>query len=265
MLTPPYPVQSPPSLKHDYQEPPEAPPSDLRQVVGIEKSYLPRTHFSDISGYDFGGEWDLFKKPQPITEQPLVSLNHMSMILCEEDVVSQEIKSTDVELFQNDYLLSNLFYEYEDILLKVPSSPSQVLNLELPETEIDSTGVKENVHLQGKITKSFSSDSLTYADGDQVVSPNADSKKVYGMRRAFSEGHIKTRLIGDHTTETRIQKLSRYRDKKRKRNFERKVKYTCRKMLADSQPRVKGRFAKTEENFRKQEETDVFDKVIKRF
>ncbi|CAA6661121.1 unnamed protein product [Spirodela intermedia] len=47
--------------------------------------------------------------------------------------------------------------------------------------------------------------------------------------------------------EDRMQKLSRYRKKKTKRNFCRKIKYACRKALADSQPRIRGRFAKTEE------------------
>ncbi|XP_071713569.1 uncharacterized protein [Rutidosis leptorrhynchoides] len=218
---------------------------------------------SDISGYELGGEWDLFNEPQPITEQPFVSLNYMSMNLCGEDFISQEIKSADVELFQNDYFLRNLYYEFEDTLLKVPSSPSSALDFKIPETEINSTGVKETMHFQGKIVKSVSSDSLMYVSEDQV-SPNAvkfsemESKKVYGMRRAFSEGNIKTHITGAHTNETRMQKLSRYRDKKTKRNFERKVKYAYRKKLADSQPRVKGRFVKTEE-------TDVFDNVIKRF
>ncbi|XP_078429371.1 uncharacterized protein LOC144701437 [Wolffia australiana] len=46
--------------------------------------------------------------------------------------------------------------------------------------------------------------------------------------------------------EDREQKLSRYRRKKMKRNFGRKIEYAGRKALADSQPRVRGRFAKTE-------------------
>jgi len=47
--------------------------------------------------------------------------------------------------------------------------------------------------------------------------------------------------------EERRQKLSRYREKKMQRNFGRKIKYACRKALADNQPRVRGRFARTEE------------------
>ncbi|KAI3862463.1 hypothetical protein MKX03_011551 [Papaver bracteatum] len=84
-----------------------------------------------------------------------------------------------------------------------------------------------------------------------------------GMRRAFSEGDIqtiynvknnilaspyeRTLTVGNCTTDERMLKLSRYRIKKAKRNFGRTIKYACRKALADNQPRVRGRFAKTEE------------------
>ncbi|MCL7049964.1 hypothetical protein MKW94_017013 [Papaver nudicaule] len=86
-----------------------------------------------------------------------------------------------------------------------------------------------------------------------------------GMRRAFSEGDIqtlynvknnilaspfeRTSTIGNCTTDERMLKLSRYRLKKAKRNFGRTIKYACRKALADNQPRVRGRFAKTEETY----------------
>ncbi|MFQ6626157.1 hypothetical protein Gotur_005460 [Gossypium turneri] len=55
-------------------------------------------------------------------------------------------------------------------------------------------------------------------------------------------------MISCCSTEDRREKLSRYRNKKTKRNFGRKIKYACRKALADSQPRIRGRFAKTEES-----------------
>lgn len=54
-------------------------------------------------------------------------------------------------------------------------------------------------------------------------------------------------IISCCTSEDRKEKLSRYRNKKTKRNFGRKIKYACRKALADSQPRIRGRFARTEE------------------
>ncbi|KAK8521214.1 hypothetical protein V6N13_077329 [Hibiscus sabdariffa] len=54
--------------------------------------------------------------------------------------------------------------------------------------------------------------------------------------------------VSSCSTEDRREKLSRYRNKKTKRNFGRKIKYACRKALADSQPRIHGRFAKIEES-----------------
>lgn len=87
-------------------------------------------------------------------------------------------------------------------------------------------------------------------------------------------------VFSNCTSEERLEKLSRYRNKKTKRNFGRKIKvmknrqlcfnsnnekvfntnyekliiicsrfqYACRKALADSQPRIRGRFAKTDES-----------------
>ena len=50
--------------------------------------------------------------------------------------------------------------------------------------------------------------------------------------------------IGKLTLEERRQKILRYRQKRHERNFKKKIKYVCRKTLADSRPRVRGRFAR---------------------
>ncbi|KAL1827607.1 hypothetical protein ACET3Z_006019 [Daucus carota] len=39
-------------------------------------------------------------------------------------------------------------------------------------------------------------------------------------------------------------KIEKYRSKRNLRNFNKKIKYVCRKTLADSRPRIRGRFAK---------------------
>ncbi|MFS7916470.1 putative transcription factor C2C2-CO-like family [Helianthus anomalus] len=49
------------------------------------------------------------------------------------------------------------------------------------------------------------------------------------------------------TTEERKEKIHRYLKKRNERNFSKKIKYACRKTLADSRPRVRGRFAKNDE------------------
>ncbi|XP_020574129.1 uncharacterized protein LOC110020382 [Phalaenopsis equestris] len=42
-------------------------------------------------------------------------------------------------------------------------------------------------------------------------------------------------------------KINRYKEKKKARNYNRKINYPCRKILADSRHRVRGRFAKNDE------------------
>ncbi|XP_020595015.1 zinc finger protein HD1-like [Phalaenopsis equestris] len=49
------------------------------------------------------------------------------------------------------------------------------------------------------------------------------------------------------TLEEKKKKISRYMEKKIARNYSKKIKYACRKTLADSRHRVRGRFAKNDE------------------
>ena len=75
--------------------------------------------------------------------------------------------------------------------------------------------------------------------------------KVGGMRRVHSAGDLSSlgampsvRRIGKYTVEERQERIRRFREKRQARNFKKKIKYVCRKTLADSRPRVHGRFAK---------------------
>ncbi|XP_010033184.1 uncharacterized protein LOC104422535 [Eucalyptus grandis] len=43
------------------------------------------------------------------------------------------------------------------------------------------------------------------------------------------------------------ERIERYRSKRNQRNFNKKIKYACRKTLADSRPRIRGRFARNDE------------------
>jgi hypothetical protein len=61
---------------------------------------------------------------------------------------------------------------------------------------------------------------------------------------------VSREFIGTLTLKQRQEKLHRYHEKKRRRNWSRRIKYDCRKKVADNRVRVKGRFvskAKAEE------------------
>ncbi|XP_021849204.1 zinc finger protein CONSTANS-LIKE 5 isoform X2 [Spinacia oleracea] len=73
--------------------------------------------------------------------------------------------------------------------------------------------------------------------------------------------------VGKLSVEQRKEKIHRYMKKRNERNFSKKIKYACRKTLADSRPRVRGRFAKNDdfgENNRhnNHHEDDDYDDVM---
>ncbi|KAK4728780.1 hypothetical protein R3W88_021768 [Solanum pinnatisectum] len=53
--------------------------------------------------------------------------------------------------------------------------------------------------------------------------------------------------VGRYTAEERKERIHRYRAKRTQRNFNKTIKYACRKTLADNRPRVRGRFARNDE------------------
>lgn len=70
--------------------------------------------------------------------------------------------------------------------------------------------------------------------------------------------------IGRYTPAERRLRLERYREKRATRNYNRRVKYDCRKVIADKRRRVQGRFVKREEELAlvaRQDETAIDDDV----
>ncbi|KAK9144009.1 hypothetical protein Syun_013409 [Stephania yunnanensis] len=212
-----------------------------------------------VSDYDLGGEGELFKAPEPIIEEQVISLDPMTTGV-----------SMIPELIQGEHLLDNVFYKserelvaisgVEDPILKILDEKPLIKPLEDPIIE------KDMFTSQGAIQRSVSSGCLISMEWrpHHVLRPNfLEFQKVHfrvadGIRRAYSEGDIQTLSNGNINlhcskdramkTEGRLEKLSRYRKKRTRRNFGRTIKYACRKALADNQPRVRGRFAKTEES-----------------
>ncbi|KAK4745493.1 hypothetical protein SAY87_011805 [Trapa incisa] len=214
---------------------------------------------SSILEYDLGAEGDLFKAPEPIIEEPFIGsdpmASAMSMIACgNQDLSAHQC----LESFQGGSIMSDVFYDCrKDLLAKVAIEDTPLTELmdikdSLVPINTDGSGDKwGNISFQ----KSGSSSCLSSMEGFQWSAGSntrfldfsgVDLEAVYGLRRAFSEGDIKTLGVGNRNSEERQEKLSRYRSKRTKRNFGRKIKYACRKALADSQPRIRGRFAKTE-------------------
>ena len=73
--------------------------------------------------------------------------------------------------------------------------------------------------------------------------PNPLNKESVGQSR-------KSNAIGKISAEERRKKIDKYRLKKQRRIWKKKVSYKCRKLLADKRIRIKGRFITKEESER---------------
>ncbi|KAJ4969695.1 hypothetical protein NE237_002794 [Protea cynaroides] len=70
------------------------------------------------------------------------------------------------------------------------------------------------------------------------------SNSLLSDENCIIEGTNKVRC---YSAEEKKERIQRYRTKRSQRNFNKKIKYACRKTLADSRPRIRGRFARNEE------------------
>jgi CCT motif len=66
-----------------------------------------------------------------------------------------------------------------------------------------------------------------------------------GIELTTPEGQVYR--AGRLAPQERLQKILKYRQKRHERNFTKRIKYQCRKTLADSRPRVRGRFARNDD------------------
>ncbi|CAL9066991.1 uncharacterized protein LOC135607152 isoform X1 [Musa acuminata AAA Group] len=246
---------------------------------------------SAISEYDLGGVGDLFKAPEPILEELLLALDPitdaMSVMSGYGSTVTEEtIKIADMESIQNEDFLGDAFYDCQkDLFAKSAAGVlPEALDIAVAAVQTEENLAGERSSAEGFLPKSISFGCLSSVDCFNISSVESSFLGVndmnldaaFGMRRVYSEGDIQIlgidnlvhgnmnivpssnlATIVDVKIEVKIEerreKLSRYRTKRKKRNYGRKIKYACRKALADSQPRIRGRFARMEDRYAKTE------------
>lgn len=84
-------------------------------------------------------------------------------------------------------------------------------------------------------------------DGDATQSDDkgkTDGDKAASSSSSAAEEDNALARAAEERKKRRMEALARFRSKRANRSFTKKVRYECRKQLADSRPRVKGRFVR---------------------
>ncbi|KAG6757306.1 hypothetical protein POTOM_037614 [Populus tomentosa] len=112
--------------------------------------------------------------------------------------------------------------------------------------ELDYRGENGGIYCPDSLQKVFN-------PGDLQALGNKTPKLVGGpvssapLTSQISSLADSTFKVGKLSVEQRKEKIRRYMKKRNERNFSKKIKYACRKTLADNRPRVRGRFAKNDD------------------
>ncbi|CAI9784586.1 unnamed protein product [Fraxinus pennsylvanica] len=83
------------------------------------------------------------------------------------------------------------------------------------------------------------------SSGDlQKMKVQMQTRNILSSSPLSTEANFKA---GRYSAEERKERIDRYRAKRSRRNFNRTIKYVCRKTLADNRQRIRGRFARSDE------------------
>ncbi|XP_043720819.1 zinc finger protein HD1-like [Telopea speciosissima] len=197
---------------------------------------------------------------------PLVDIGNRFSTTYSSDSVVPDLKGPSIlpSVFEDDHCLSSLpSCSFLDPTSLGPFLPSN-LSTTIP---ADPSGVvfagnilmgsdfqTQELEFQGDNYGVYGSDSIqqVYNSGDIQGLNNDSSQLVNGGGTSTLTSEIctleeSTYKVGKLSVEERKEKILRYMKKRNERNFSKKIKYACRKTLADSRPRVRGRFAKNDE------------------
>ncbi|KAJ8530666.1 hypothetical protein K7X08_023547 [Anisodus acutangulus] len=116
---------------------------------------------------------------------------------------------------------------------------------QLPNQELDFQGENGRIFCRDALPRIYNCELQALScESQHLISGAGCSNTLATEITRFEDlSHNKGRC----SPEARREKVHRYMKKRNERNFSKKIKYACRKTLADSRPRVRGRFARNDE------------------
>ncbi|KAK2424884.1 CCT motif family protein [Trifolium repens] len=138
-------------------------------------------------------------------------------------------------------------------------SPSPSTPISLMQRSISSHSLHHNNGTHHHPFSAFFAELLESEDTPvRKVCSTGDLQRINGMQH--NHHHVDSPLSSEssmiiegmsrvcpYSPEEKKVRIERYRTKRNQRNFNKKIKYVCRKTLADRRPRIRGRFARNDE------------------
>ncbi|XP_015896101.2 zinc finger protein CONSTANS-LIKE 2 isoform X1 [Ziziphus jujuba] len=115
--------------------------------------------------------------------------------------------------------------------------------MESPNFQNQALSSPENSFLAGQMRRVCSTGDLQNF-GTARSTQRSFSSPLASENSFMEENNFK---VGKYSAEERKERISKYRAKRTLRNFNKTIKYACRKTLADNRPRIRGRFARNDE------------------
>ncbi|XP_073051408.1 uncharacterized protein [Primulina eburnea] len=104
---------------------------------------------------------------------------------------------------------------------------------------------ESSIFASGQMRRVYSTGDLQNVKTNHLQKTNVlSSSPLSAEKSSMEEANFK---IGRYSAEERKERIGRYKAKRTQRNFNKTIKYACRKTLADNRVRIRGRFARNDE------------------
>ncbi|KAI3505122.1 hypothetical protein L1887_27037 [Cichorium endivia] len=208
----------------------------------------------------------LLSSSPPSHQLESLSLYQMGNSVNSQDFCPLEVKTEQNQLPLYDYIVkSNSFLPHSygggDNIMKMMQRSYSSISFDrrsngfIFQPKIDSLIESSNLHSQGLTSPDhgFASSHMrrVCSTGDlQSSKSNKTGERLssspLAMEGSFmEESNFK---VGRYSPEERKERILRYKAKRTQRNFNKTIKYACRKTLADNRLRIRGRFARNDES-----------------
>ncbi|KAI3706986.1 hypothetical protein L6452_25126 [Arctium lappa] len=222
---------SPPPLTT--QENLDTPFDEIDQIATTLLSSSPPSHqLENLSLYQMGISVNSSNMEVKTEESQLPLYDNYSFYGGSDNALKMMQRSYSSNSFQHGKSSNSVLYQPKyDGLIESPNLHSQLLTS--PDNCFSSTHMRR-----------------VCSTGDlQSPKVNQTSQRLSSSPLATESSFMEDAnfKVGRYNAEERKEKILRYRAKRTQRNFNKTIKYACRKTLADNRPRIRGRFARNDE------------------